>query len=184
MSNPKKNSRKSFLRLASCVLRLSKGHTLIEVTMCIALMGIIASIFISTIVEGSRTYAFIESQNEASFTAKFALKRILLETRNARIISSADSTSIAFTNTFSENIQFVLNSSTLNMSDDNGVNFYPLAENLNSFELNYYDNLNNLLTRPVANPDDIHSISISVEAEKNGIPFPLKGKMYLRIKPK
>ena len=164
--------------------RKQGGHTLIEVVMSIALMGVIAGIFISTIVDGARTYAFIESQNEAAVTAKFALKRLLMDTRNVREIHSADSTNITFTNAFSEDMQFALNSNIIEMSDDGGTNFYPLAENVNTFNLDYYDNLNTLLAKPVANPDDIYAISISLQTEKNGIPFPVKGKTYLRIKPK
>ena len=75
-----------------------RGYTLVEMVMSIVLMAIIAGIFVSTIIEGSRTYVFIESQNEASFTAKFALKRILMDIRNASRIYSADATNIAFEN--------------------------------------------------------------------------------------
>jgi len=164
--------------------RKVRGYTLIEVTMSIVLMSIIAGIFIATIVDGSRTYAFITSQEEASFTAKFALKRILMDVRNANQIYSADATSIAFQNTYSEDIQFNLSGSSLTMSDDGGANFYPLTENITLFNMDHYDNQNILLTNPVANPDLIHSISITLETEKNGVTFPIKGKVYLRIKPK
>ncbi|MCK5707586.1 MAG: type II secretion system protein [Candidatus Aureabacteria bacterium] len=161
-----------------------KGYTLVEVTMSIMLMGIIASIFVSTIVEGARTYVFIESQAEAANTAKFSLKRILRDCRNATVISSADSTSITFTNAFSEDMQFVLSGNVLNISDDNGTNFYPLAENVQSLSFSYYDNLNNSLATPVADPSEIMSISIELKTQKNNISFPVKGKIYLRIKPK
>ena len=105
-----------------------KGYTLIELVMGIVLMGIIAGIFIATIVEGSRTYAFIESQKEAAFTAKFALKRLLIECRNAYQISAADTTDLTFINTYSENIQINLSAPVLNISNDGGVNFYPLCQ--------------------------------------------------------
>lgn len=161
-----------------------QGFTLIELIMSIALMGIIAGIFISTIIEGARTYVFITSQNEASFTARFALKRMMIESRNASRITAADTTSLAFTNTYSEDIQLSLSGSVISISDDGGANTYPLIENANSLTITYYDNQNNALATPVGNPDEVHSISFELETTKNGIPFPVKGKIYLRTKPK
>jgi hypothetical protein len=160
------------------------GYTLFEVVICIMLMGIIGGMFMGTIVEGSRTFAFIESQNDASFNAQFALKRILLECRQASQMTQADATSVAFVNAYSESIRVSLNGTVLNLSTDGGANFYPLSEIISAFDLVYYDNMNNQLARPVADPGAIHSINILVEAEKNSIKFPLKAKVYLRTKPK
>jgi len=161
-----------------------KGYTLIEIIMSIVLMGIISGIFISTIVEGSRTYAFIESEYEAAFTAKFALKRLLLECRNASLIYSADKPEIDFQNCYGEHIVFKYSGNTITISDNGGADNYPLCENAKYFSFMYFDNQNNQLSVPVDNPSEIQSISISLETEKNGITFPVKGKVYLRTKQK
>jgi prepilin-type N-terminal cleavage/methylation domain-containing protein len=160
------------------------GYTLIEVVMSIVLLGIIASIFISTIVNGAQTYAFIETQNEISFATKFALKRMLMDCRNAGVISSAGANSISFTNSFSESMSFSISGTTVLISDNGGVSSYPLAENITSFKISYYDNANNALSTPVADPNAIQSISIAISALKNGVKFDIRGKLYLRTKPK
>ncbi len=158
------------------------GFTLIEIVMSIVLMGIIAGIFISTIVESSRTYVFIESQYEASFTAKFAIKRMVLECRNASLIYSADTNSLDFRNCYNEHIVFNYSGNTITISDDGGINSYPLCDNISNFNFAYYDNQNNQLTTPVDNPGEIQSISMFLETKKNGIKFPVTGKVYLRTK--
>jgi type II secretory pathway component PulJ len=164
--------------------KIQLGYTLFEVVICIMIMGVIGGMFMGTIVEGSRTFAFIESQNEASFNAQFTLKRILLECRQAAQVTQADAAGIAFINAYSESVRVSLNGTVLSLSTDGGANFYPLSESVSAFDLGYYDNMNNQLARPVADPGAIHSINILVEAEKNGIRFPLKAKAYLRTKPK
>lgn len=62
----------------------SKGFTLVEIVLTIAIVGIIAGVAAMIIMQGAQTYTTEQSRGEAHQQARFALERMSREARSIR----------------------------------------------------------------------------------------------------
>jgi len=124
--------------------RNRKGFTIIEVIMVIVLMGIFSygiSIYVVRVID---SWKFLSQRYELEQNGKLALdfivrgcKEIGIDSFSNPAISSGSSTDITFTDTDSETVSYSYSSGTVYK------NSQPLVKNATSFEIKYYDQLNN-----------------------------------------
>ena len=139
---------KKMLRKMQTSMLHEKGFTLIEVIVCLVLIGIMAAIAGMGLVKISEGYVFAKQNAETVQKAQVAIARIVKELGASTAISSISTTSpvsIAFTRSGVTN--------TIAFSGTAGspvtINGATLINNVTAFTPTYFDAAGTLLTAPI-----------------------------------
>jgi prepilin-type N-terminal cleavage/methylation domain-containing protein len=110
----------------------SKGFTLIEIIIVIVLVGILATIAATIIMQGVRAYSGGESRSNAHYQARFAVERMSREIRLMRSSTVTDiptmtGTTLRYTDINGLQMGFRLNAGNIERTEDNGASWQTLA---------------------------------------------------------
>ena len=114
-------------------MKNSSGFTLIEMVIVIVLVGILATIAATIIMQGVRAYSDEQSRSDAHYQAKLAVERMSREIRLIRSsadISVMNSTLLSFTDINGTQMGFRLNGGNIERTEDNAVSWQTLATNI------------------------------------------------------
>ncbi len=154
-----------------------KGFTIIEFVMVIVIAGIIAGITAVLLLQVTEVYSFVTVREAILSDGELAMERMTREIRqikDAQSIYTADSEELDFEDVDYERIRFWLDGNVLKRNDD------ALASELSALEFQYRDSNNNLLDTPVADPEDIKRILISLSIKKGDEEIKLRSQVYPR----
>jgi prepilin-type N-terminal cleavage/methylation domain-containing protein len=125
------------------------GFTLMEIIMVIILLAIFSLGLGYFIMRAADSWQFLTSRYKAEQDARLCFNFIVRDLREISVdehsdpeISSADSTSITFTNSDGDQISYSLSSNILYRNSD------PLVANIGSFQLQYYNKQMNEIINP------------------------------------
>ena len=145
-----------------------KGFTLMESMMVMLILGTSAAIFTTVLSEGNNAYIFMSRLNRITQESRGAMNWMIQELRSELRVGASN----GFTTAASGNLQFTRRS-------DSGVVTYSwsggdtlarqfdattntLAKNVTALTFTYLDASENVLTAPVANPENIVTIRITM----------------------
>jgi type II secretory pathway pseudopilin PulG len=158
-------------------LNSRSGVTLIELTMLIVVVGILAASMSLYVKETIDLWNFVTFRNEVASQGRTALMRILRDIRHASTISTADTSALAFTDIDGNSISYTLNGTNLERGSQ------ILASNVTQFTLAYYDSSNaQLTTLPLSSSDRgaVYRITVQLRIVYGGEGLTLNGEAYLR----
>jgi prepilin-type N-terminal cleavage/methylation domain-containing protein len=124
----------------------SKGFTLIEMVIVIVLVGILATIAATIIMQGVRAYSDEQSRSDAHYQARLAVERMSREIRLIRgnaDISVMNGTLLRFTDINGSQMGFRLNGGNIERTEDNAVSWQMLATNITGTGGNIFTYLDN-----------------------------------------
>jgi len=112
-----------------------KGFTLIEIIIVIVLVGILATIGATIIMQGISAYSGGESRSNAHYQARFAMERMAREIRLMRSSTAADiptmtGTTLRYNDINGLQMGFRLNGGNIERTEDNAVSWQTLATNI------------------------------------------------------
>lgn len=141
------------------------GFTLIEMIMVIVITAILASVGIPLLVNLTNSFQFSIARKNLSESAEVALRRMdreIRRLRNIASISTATSSTYAFTDIDNNSIQYARSGSTLQRTLNGTVD--TLADNVTSLTFTYYDDSENIIATPTVspNPTDIRLVQIDI----------------------
>ena len=113
----------------------SKGFTLIEMVIVIVLVGILATIAATIIMQGIRAYSDEQYRSDAHYQARFAMERMAREIREIRSNTAADipamtGTALQYNDINGLQMGFRLNAGNIERTEDNGATWQTLAINI------------------------------------------------------
>jgi MSHA biogenesis protein MshO len=114
-------------------MKNSSGFTLIEMVIVIVLVGILATIAATIIMQGVRAYSDEQSRSDAHYQARLAVERMSREIRLIRgnaDISVMNGTLLRFTDINGSQMGFRLNGGNIERTEDNAVSWQTLATNI------------------------------------------------------
>lgn len=162
--------------------RAQAGHSLVEVLVATAVMGLIMSATLSILRAGLAAWGWGAGRVEAQQTARVALERIARELREAgydpagagfeavvvaeptRIVIHRDLNGNGLIDPTRERITYLLRSGETTLRRDAGGGAQPLAEGVRRFKLDYLDKGG----APTADRARIASVRIEIEAGRAG----------------
>jgi MSHA biogenesis protein MshO len=115
------------------------GFTLVEIVITIVLVGILAGLAASILIQGITSYSVEEARVDVHYQARLAMERMAREIRQIRStadITAITNTNLRFTDVNGASVGFTWTSPTL--SRWNGVGTNVLAPNITAFNFNYY----------------------------------------------
>ncbi|MBN2145119.1 MAG: hypothetical protein JW774_10890 [Candidatus Aureabacteria bacterium] len=152
--------------------------------MTVVILGITATMFTDALVNAVKTFTLFDDRKESVFMIDFGINRILKDCRYIKrgYISYASHDRLDFEDAYGRHLSFRLTGSNLEMSMDNGVNYFVLAQYISSLTISYYTKTNVQLADPVplANLGDIHWIEIRLD----GRPEILNYKSIMQVFPR
>ncbi len=161
-----------------------EGYTLIEIILVLVIIGVLAGILIEPFRLGVKSYIGIETRADLTSQAREATVRIVREMRNIRKqvdntpeISTANATSITFTDNQGIPISFSLSGSTV-LRDTN-----ILADKVSSLDFRYFKGDNTALTTfplSAADLDDVRRILVILTMQENTETVTMTGQAFLR----
>ena len=113
----------------------AKGFTLIEMVIVIVLVGILATIAATIIMQGIRAYSDEQYRSDAHYQARFAMERMAREIRESRSNTAADipamtGTTLRYNDINGVQMGFRLNAGNIERTEDNGATWQTLAVNI------------------------------------------------------
>jgi prepilin-type N-terminal cleavage/methylation domain-containing protein len=113
----------------------ARGFTLIEIIVVIVLVGILATIAATIIMQGISAYSGGESRSNAHYQARFAMERMAREIRLMRSSTAADiptmtGTTLRYNDINGLQMGFRLNGGNIERTEDNAVSWQTLATNI------------------------------------------------------
>jgi prepilin-type N-terminal cleavage/methylation domain-containing protein len=162
------------------------GFTLVEVLMCIAILSILFGTIYRTFDIFTRSYAKENIKAGVQQKTRIGIDLMARDIRLAGLdplgsaaagITTANQTSIQFTADLNydgdlddpfENIIYALNGDQLQQTSDLGAGFVTdiLLDNITSLTFTYLDEPDTPLAAPVANPQDIRTVVISLTMQR------------------
>lgn len=142
------------------------GFTLIELIAVIVILGVVAGLGSSLLVEIVDAWALYKDQRELAESATMSMDRMVREIRRAVSISSADDSDLQFMVIGGDSISFDLSGTTLRRTLNGTAN--GLAANVDSLTFTYYDISDLPLPTPVATPSDIRRIAAALTLSSGG----------------
>ena len=133
---------------SACCTSRSQGFTLIEIIVVIVIIGILATIAATIIMQGVSTYSVGESRSNALYQARFAVERMAREIRLIRSKTAADIPTMTGTTLLYNDINglqmgFRLNAGNIERTQDNGATWQTLAINITGPGGNIFTYLDN-----------------------------------------
>ena len=152
--------------------RAQRAFTLIELTVVMVVVGIVAGLGAGIIVEAGRAYSFSLAATDATDDAQFALDRICAEL--SQLASPTDISAIG-----ADSITFDLDSTSRTFQlvgtelrrDSNA-----LATNVTAFDLTYYASDGAI----ASNPADVWRIAASIAITRNDVTSRLRREVFPR----
>ncbi len=161
-----------------------EGFTLIEVVIVIVLIGVLATVLIQPFHQGVPSFIAVETRGDLTAEARQATTRMVREIRNIQRdvdngpeISSANATSITFTDVLSNGITFSLSGSTVQRNTN------TLADKVSSLQFRYFDGSNAELTSlPLSGPnrEKVRRIRVVLTMQEGGQTVTVTGEAFLR----
>jgi prepilin-type N-terminal cleavage/methylation domain-containing protein len=162
------------------------GFTLVEVLMCIAILSILFGTIYRTFDIFTRSYAKENVKAGVQQKTRIGIDLMARDIRLAGLdplgsagakIEIADLNNIRFsadlnydgdTNDFFENIRYFLDGTQLKQTSDLGTGFVTdiLLDNITSLTFTYMDEPDTPLATPVAKPEDIRTVVISLTMQR------------------
>ena len=152
-----------------------QGFTIIEFVVIIVIAGIIAGITAVLLLQVAKIYSFATVRESILSDGELAMERMAREIRqikDAQHIHTADSQDLDFDDIYDERVGFWLDGNVLRRNND------ALASEITTLEFQYRDSDNNPLGAPVANPEDIKRILISLSIKKGDEEIKLRSQVY------
>ena len=150
---------------------ISKGFTMVELVLVIALLGIIGTVTGYMLTESLKSYTLVAARNDSLADARRAIERIKSELRIATGIDSMSATSVQFDTTQENDIPYTLTGTDLKRSGND------IAKNVSAFTFTYFDAAGNVTATP-ANVRRIE-LDITVSTTSHGTNR-LRSQVYLR----
>lgn len=150
------------------------GVTLIELTMVIVIVGVLAGASSMYIKETIDLWRFLSFRNEVVAQGRTALIRMEREMRQVKdkdSISTASATQFQFTDINDNSINFYLSGNNLMRNSD------ILANNVTTLNFTYFDRDN---TTPVADTSQIYRITITLGIQSGNQSNTLRSQVYPR----
>ncbi len=161
-----------------------EGYTLIEILLVLVIIGILAGILIEPFRQGVQSYVGIETRADLTSQAREDTVRIVRELRNIRTeadntpeISTANATSITFTDVMDNGVSFSLSGSTVLRKTD------ILADKVSSLQFRYFDGSNTELTSfPLTGADreKVRRILVILTMQEGTETVTMPGQAFLR----
>ncbi len=144
-----------------------KGFTLIEYIIVILIVGVIAAVLGTLIIQGVRAFDSIAAREALMTEAEAAAERMSREMRNAgrpSDIVEADWNTFYFTDIYGDGIKYHIEGKFLMRNEK------ILAANLKSAEFSYFDRQNTQITPPLSEEsfEDIHLVGIKLVFSNRG----------------
>lgn len=146
-------------------MRIEQGFTLVELVIVVVLVSVIAGAVGQVLVYEIDTYRLISDRNRELQRARLALQFLTRDLRQILAPDSifyADADSILFDDPNDTVITYTFNQQTLFRNGD------ALLPNVAEFDLSYYDETGQVLSRPVESPSLIRSIAFEAVTEGSG----------------
>jgi len=165
-------------RLSAVRARSSRGYSLIDMLVALAVGGTMLAATVTLLHLGLRSWAWGAARVEAQQSARYALERMASELREAGYdptaagiapVVVAEPARVAFQRDFDgdgvvdptrERVTYLLRPKETTLRRDAGGGAQPLAENVRRFALSYLDSSG----APTADPARIASIRMEIEA--------------------
>ncbi|HEV2055615.1 MAG TPA: prepilin-type N-terminal cleavage/methylation domain-containing protein [Methylomirabilota bacterium] len=162
--------------------RAQTGHSLVEVLVATAIMGLVMSATLSVLQSGLAAWGWGAGRVEAQQAIRAALERMAHELREAgydptdagieavlvaepaRIVFQRDLNGNGLIDPTRERVTYLLRSGETTLRRDAGGGAQPLAENVRRFSLSYLDKAG----APTADPARVASVRIEIEAGRAG----------------
>ena len=158
-------------------IKKTDGVSLVEITVTIVLIGIIAGVTARMLVTGAGAFNSVSSRNDVLHSNRISMEMLMKDLRAIKSknhILTATSSQLIFININDEQINYSFSNGTLYRNSNMNV------EGLSAFQITYYDDNGNVINSPVSTPSDIWDINISMDATVDGLPFHLNSKMHPR----
>lgn len=152
-----------------------KGLTLVELLMVVALMSILVVVTSFVFVAVFKSWGFEVAKAHVKQEAGWGMEKMSRELRELLLITSAQLYSMDFWSDINENgIQDGDETITYSWSEtpgdsltrSDGIITSTLSNDVESFELSYYNGSGTLLAVPVAIPADVKLITIKLKTKK------------------
>jgi prepilin-type N-terminal cleavage/methylation domain-containing protein len=162
--------------------KVRRAFTLIEVVITIVILGIVSTLFLDSLFYATSTLFLFENRKQSVFMVNFGLRRMLKDCRYIQRggISRAELGRIDYEDAYGRMMSFRQNGADLEMSMDNGANYFVLAEGIAVMTIHYFDKLNAPLTVPVANRGDIHWMEITLEGSPEILNYKNSAQVFPR----
>jgi type II secretory pathway component PulJ len=162
--------------------RAQTGHSLVDVLVATAIMGLVMSATLSVLQSGLAVWGWGTGRVEAQQAVRVALERMARELREAgydptgagfeavlvaepaRIVFQRDLNGNGLIDPTRERVTYLLRPGETTLRRDAGGGAQPLAEGVRRFTLSYLDRDGT----PTADPSRIASVRIEVEAGRAG----------------
>jgi prepilin-type N-terminal cleavage/methylation domain-containing protein len=164
---------------AFCILHspFSSAFTLIELVVTMVIMAIIALVTIDYLVNAGRMYTLLLAQRQAGGSDAVAVvKRMRREARVLQANITNDSAEWAFSTRTGYTNSFQRSGNTVLLNNN------VLAKNVQTFQLDYYDATNVLLTPPLIPTDQarVARVALELRVTNNWAASELKVNFFLR----
>lgn len=140
------------------VAQSENGFTLMELSVVIAIVGLLAGFSAHMLTSGVETYDYLRERKEALETSRMALQRIVKEMRQASqatAIQKATADSLRYIKMSGESVQVrFANQSIL-------INGQPLLDHVTQFSLSFFDGSGAPINFPITNTSTIWRIRLS-----------------------
>ncbi len=167
----------------------TEGFTLIELTLVILVIGILAAVFIPPFYQGVKSYSAVETRGDLTSQARQAATRMVREHRtiqkeanNPPHITVAAAATTTFVDVLDTDIRFYLSGGALRREDIDASADNILADNVSSVDFRYFDASNAELSRPLdaAGLDNVRRILLVLTLVEGGETVSLTEQAFLR----
>jgi len=158
-------------------LRSKKATTLIELAMLIVVVGVLVTSMSLFVKETVDLWNFVTFRSEIANQGRMALMRMVRDIRKANIISTANTSSLAFTDIDSDSVSYTMDGTNLKRGAE------IVAGNVSSLTFGYYSVTNTQLTSvPLTSTDRSGTCRITVQMQiaYGGESLTLRSDAYLR----
>ena len=152
-------------------MKNSKGFTLVELVIVMAIVGIGTAIIGTILLGVVKAWTFKFNRNDILWDGRLAINRMTREMRaikNTTSVTTATAAQFRFIDTGNKDITYSLVSTDLNRTEDGIANL--LAENVSSVTFTYYYANGTVIPTPAVSPSatDIRRVRIDLTLTKNG----------------